>query len=346
MSLTRRIIRGYWFLGAMGGMIALSHFAGAGGRFLDEHGASKGAIIGLFLLSGIALSLRSVNRIVSNWRVHTAIQATVFVVIPATVYFTSFWMEDGPLRYGVLLLAVLPTTIGSSSAFTVAAGGNGLLAMVNAAGSNMMGIVLSPLLLGLMLRASGPAGVGGMGQAGRTMLSMCWQVLAPFAVGQFLAMRFPELREKLRGMQSILAQGLVLLLSYCAFSKSIDELAGQIGPMWKTFAYLAAVQAVFTVVSVQAARALRFDAEDRPALTFCATQKTMAFGIPIAYSFFKGSDAPMAVIIAPLVFYYLFQMLTGSLAVQFYLRRNVDVRHGPRSHEDSKDDGTTSRRHS
>lgn len=313
MDAVRSLIRKHWFLLGLVVVVALAYWTSDFGKWLDHFpfGASKLAIVGLFFLSGVAISLRNLDRQIRNPRLHLMIQGFGFVLAPGLAYVTSFWIADAQVRQGVCLLAALPTTISSCVAFTAAARGNTLGAILNAVGSNLLGIILSPLLVGLMM---GRGGVS-TGDVAKLMGELALLVFVPFAVGQIAAAHLDRLRAKLGTIYSDLSQLLVLLLAYCAFSKSIFRLTGQFGMMWQVFAYLAVGQLAMLLLATLAARMAGLPREDRAAAVFCSAQKTLAFGVPIA--------ASLNIDVLPLIFYYLFQMLTSSLFLHEWNRRSA-----------------------
>ena len=69
-----------------------------------------------------------------------------------------------PLWTGLILLCVLPSTVQSSIAFTSIARGNVPAALCAATASNLLGMVLTPLLAGLLLSAHGGFSVQGGGR--------------------------------------------------------------------------------------------------------------------------------------------------------------------------------------
>jgi hypothetical protein len=58
-------------------------------------------------------------------------------------------------RHGLLFLCLVPSTVQSSIAFTSIAHGNVPAAIVSASLSNMLGVVLTPLLVVLLMQTSG-----------------------------------------------------------------------------------------------------------------------------------------------------------------------------------------------
>src|SRR3546814_12449070 len=86
----------------------------------------------------------------------TGVQTCALPILPGFV--------AQPLWAGMLFLAALPSTVQSSIAFTSMARGNVAGAVVAAAASNLLGIVLTPFIVMLLSAATGAsvslAGVG------------------------------------------------------------------------------------------------------------------------------------------------------------------------------------------
>ena len=81
----------------------------------------------------------------------------------------------------MLFLCLVPSTVQSSIAFTSIAHGNVPAAIVSASLSNMLGVVLTPLLVVLLMHTSGAPRVDGS-----AVLDIVLQLLVPFVVGQLL----------------------------------------------------------------------------------------------------------------------------------------------------------------
>lgn len=81
------------------------------------------------------------------------------------------------LYTGFLYLCILPATVQSAIAFTSLAGGNVAAAVCSASASSLLGIFLSPLLVGLVMNMHGAE--GSLEQVGKIML----QLLLPFVLG-------------------------------------------------------------------------------------------------------------------------------------------------------------------
>ncbi len=178
-SALKNAARTYWFPCGIGLVLLLAYSAPSVGASMDRCGFIKIAVIAIFLTTGFISSPKSISRNVGNWRCHALVQGFSFVLIPAAILLSSGWLPDGPLKYGVYLVAVLPTTISSCVAFTIAAGGSASCAILNAVGGNLIGVFISPVLFGLLTGQFMSQGIGGIGWK---IINLCLLVLLPFVV--------------------------------------------------------------------------------------------------------------------------------------------------------------------
>jgi len=309
------------FTGGIAVVIGLAYLIPGVGVFLKDCHAVEAAIIAIFLMSGMTTRLAHIGEDLSNWRCHALIQGFSFVLIPAILLATSWWIKDESLKYGVFLVAVVPTTISSCVVMTTAAGGRTSCALLNAAGGNLLGIVISPLLLGFLVVGGGSVGHD---SSVRTIIKLCWLVLLPFVAGQVGARFLPQaVNSGVKRVQSRAAQCCILLIMFCAFSKSMSSLGAALGGLWRCFAYLALFHIALAYVAAAFARGLHLSPADTVAAIYCGTQKTLAMGLPLAYAFFESSAAEVGLVILPLTFYHLFQLVYGGMRMPYWARRTA-----------------------
>ena len=308
----KRLVGALAFLAGIAAVIGLAYAVPEAGTFLERYGGTRAAVIAIFLMSGLTVSLKHLGSDVRRWKCHLLIQGLSFGFIPVAFYFSSGWLPDGALKYGVYLVAAVPTTISTCVVYTTAAGGRTSCALINAVGGNLIGIILSPLLLGLMI---GRGGGLDLATAGNAALDLCWLVLLPFVIGHVAGYALPALSKYVRKIQSYAAQGCVLIIVLCTFSKSLSALVGALDEVWRCFAYLGLAHVAFVVLAAACTRLLRFSREESVAAIFCASQKTLGMAIPVALSFFSGSRASLALVVLPIMFFHLFQLIFGSLLI-------------------------------
>ncbi len=281
--------------------------------------AAKGVIALLFFLHGAKLSREAVVAGITHWRLHLTVLSVTFVAFPLLGLAAGLLPESllpKSLAMGVLFLACLPSTVQSSIAFTSIARGNIAAAVCSASASNLLGMVLTPLLVGLLLHAQGNA------LSFSAIQSIALQLLAPFLAGQ-LARRWVapwlERRKKIIGLVDRFS---ILLIVYSAFSGAV------VAGVWKQISgwelavvvLLSAVMlAIVLAGSRQLAKALGFSTEDEITIVFCGSKKSLVTGAPMAAILFPAATAGLMII--PLMVFHQMQMMACAVIAQRYAAR-------------------------
>lgn len=161
-------------------VLLASFFPAEGGFVPFFEGLTTAAIALLFFMHGAKLSREAIIAGGSHWRLHLWVMCSTFVVFPVLGVLFAWWapVNVDPMLYtGFLYLCILPATVQSAIAFTSLAGGNVAAAVCSASASSLLGIFLSPLLVGLVMNMHGAE--GSLEQVGKIML----QLLLPFVLG-------------------------------------------------------------------------------------------------------------------------------------------------------------------
>jgi sodium/bile acid cotransporter 7 len=322
-ALLRRLLRD-WFLAGMISAVALaSLFPGIGRSGGPLHGDALGdaGVFLVFLFHGLGLSAASLRSGMSRWRLHAVVQVFTFGVFPllgvALSALLGGWLPPY-LLLGFLYLCALPSTISSSVALTGVARGNVPGAIFNATLSSLLGIFLTPFLVGLASRTTGYAL-----PLGEAMKNLAILLLLPFALGQALRPVLGRWFTRWKQHISAFDKGVILLLVHVAFCDSVaaglwtDYGAGTLA---LAVAGAALVLAIVLVLSTAAARALRLDKEDEIAAVFCGSKKTLASGVPMAKLLF-GAHPGIGLIVLPIMFYHQLQLFVCAVLAQRYARR-------------------------
>jgi sodium/bile acid cotransporter 7 len=214
----------------------------------------------------------------------------------------------------VVFLCVLPSTVQSSIAFTSIAGGNVAAAICSASFSNLIGVLLTPVLVGLLR-----VGRSGGGLSGRELGEIAVQLLLPFVAGQLARRWIGGWVQRHRRVLNPLDRGAILLVVYTAFS------AGVVGGIWHqvTPASLvvlvgidAAILAVALYATSFAARRLGFARPDQITIVFCGSKKSLASGLPMASVLFAGQS--VGLIVLPLMLFHQLQLLVCAVLARRY----------------------------
>ncbi|MBO9558007.1 MAG: bile acid:sodium symporter [Caulobacter sp.] len=280
----------------------------------------KIAIAVLFFLHGAKLSREAVVAGLTHWRLHLTILAFTFVLFPVLgLAISKSGVLSPTLSTGILFLCCLPSTVQSSIAFTSIGRGNVAAAVCAASASNLLGIFLTPVLVGLLMNAHGD--VGGWD----SIQSIVVQLLVPFVAGQLVRPWVKGWIEKHKALVGQVDRGSILLVVYSAFSAAV------VGGIWKIvsipelFLLLAVCCALLTLVmlaTVFGARALGFSKPDEVAIVFCGSKKSLATGVPMAGILFPGATA--GILVLPLMLFHQIQLMACSVIAQRYGARPAD----------------------
>ncbi|MEI4488466.1 bile acid:sodium symporter family protein [Frigidibacter sp. MR17.14] len=277
-------------------------------------GVTFWAVALLFFLYGAKLNSAAVRAGLMNWRLQALTFAVTYVMFP--VLGLALVTLAGPVltpetRLGLLFLAVLPSTVQSSIAFTSMVGGNVPAAICAASVSNLVGVVLTPVLVTVILHQ------GGATVQGDAALKIAVQILLPFVVGQLLRRWIGGWVARHKTLTMVVDRGSILLIVYSAFS------AGTVGGLWHVLSPLDlfglyVVVAVFLAIAMGAmlalGRASGMVAEDRAVLFFCGATKSLASGLPIATALFPA--ATLGAVVLPTMLYHLSQLFVCAVLAQ------------------------------
>src|ERR687889_323758 len=115
-------------------------------------------------------------------RLHLMVFAATFILFPILGLLTKTYLQSylAPgIALGILYLCLLPSTIQSSITFTSIAGGNVAAAVCSASASNVLGVFLTPLLMGFFMQTQGGVSLDGIGK-------VVMQILISFLIGHLV----------------------------------------------------------------------------------------------------------------------------------------------------------------
>lgn len=293
------------------GTVGLAALLPARGGAADvASGASTAAIAFLFFLYGARLSTREAIEGLRHWRLHTTVLACTFLVFPLLGLAARGLVPvllTHPLYQGLLFLTLVPSTVQSSIAFTSMARGNVPAAICAGSFSSIVGIVVTPLLAAALL------GSGAGGFSADSLVEIVLQLLVPFLAGQLLRRWIGGFVTRNKKILGLVDRGSILLVVYTAFSE------GMVRGIWHQVSAvrlggLLAVEAVLLAVMLAltwyGSKALGFRREDRIAIQFAGSKKSLAAGLPMASVLF-GAQASLAVL--PLMLFHQMQLMVCAV---------------------------------
>jgi sodium/bile acid cotransporter 7 len=296
---------------------------GSRGGALHAETVNNFGIALILFLQGLSLAFEKIRAGASNWRLHVIIQAFTFVVFPLVGLLLDsiiprIWPnEPAAIRQGMLYLCVLPSTVSTSVVFTAVARGNTPGALFNAAFSNILGVIVTPLLVQLLMEKSGGSAPF-LPLLGKIVLL----TLVPFAAGMLLRNFIKVWVNTHKIWFTRISNAVILFIVYSAFCDSVT------GQIWQRYGFgltgiifllVAALFAIMSLLVFGANRALKLSREDAIASYFCSVKKTLAMGVPLAMLIF-GDNADLSLILLPIMFYHPLQLLVNGILANHWAR--------------------------
>jgi solute carrier family 10 (sodium/bile acid cotransporter), member 7 len=293
------------------------------------HAVAVAAVVVLFFLHGAKLSREAIVAGIGHWRLHLLVLTATFVVFPLgglALRPIGVRLVGAELYEGVIFLCALPATVQSAIVFTSIAGGNVPAAICSASLSTLLGVVLTPLVLGVTgsHRESGSMALTGV-------RDVALQILLPFLAGHMTRRWLAPLLARRATLVSLVDRGTIVLVVYVAFSDAVVQhlwrrvSASELAGLALVCAVLLGAALLFTRT---ASRLLGFPREDEIAIVFGGSKKSLASGIAMANVLFTGPL--VGVIVLPLMLFHQMQLMACTLLARRYARA---VHEAPRDEE-------------
>ncbi|WP_232315770.1 bile acid:sodium symporter family protein [Mycobacterium celatum] len=274
--------------------------------------AAKVAIAVLFWLYGARLSPQQAWHGVRQWRLHLLVLATTFVVFPILGLAARAlvpWLLTLDLYNGLLFLCLVPSTVQSSIAFTSIARGHVSAAIVSASLSNIVGVVITPVLVLLLMHTSGTPRVHAT-----AIRDIVVQLLLPFVAGQLMRpwLAGPIARHSV--LTKLVDRGSILLVVYTAFSMGMVQGIWRSVDGWRVVAVVvvsAVLLAVVLAFTALIGRLAGLNRGDGIVLLFCGSKKSLASGLPMALVLFPA--ATVGVTMLPLMLFHQIQLVVCAV---------------------------------
>jgi solute carrier family 10 (sodium/bile acid cotransporter), member 7 len=307
------------FLLGLLGMIMLAYFLPSPGVHKGAFSLSQIANYGvsvIFFLYGLRLTPEKLKVGLSNWKLHTTIQVSTFVLFPLLVLSGVFLFSNTQNHLAwlsVFYLASLPSTVSSSVVMVSIAKGNIPAAIFNASISSLIGVFITPLWMGIFL-SSGATNYELWGIIGKLTL----QVIVPVALGIFLNRYWGWFAEKHRQGLRYFDQIIILLIVYTSFCESFAHHMFSGYKLTDILLLGASMVGLFFFIYGIIhfiSKAMRFNREDRITALFCGSKKSLVQGSVMAKVLFPN-PAIAGVVLLSVMIYHALQLVVASIIAQ------------------------------
>lgn len=288
-------------------------------KTIFEH-LTTAAIALLFFMHGAKLSRDAIVSGMGHWKLHLVVFLSTFALFPLLGLALNVVVPNllSPALYlGFLYLCALPATVQSAIAYTSMAGGNVAAAICSASASSILGVFLSPLLVGLLMHTQ-----GGETDTLHAIGAIILQLMVPFVIGHLSRPLIAKWVERHRKLINITDRSSILLVVYTAFSEAVIEGIWHQIDGWSLLSivvFSTILLAIVLVINTFAARWLGFNTADEITIVFCGSKKSLANGIPMANVLFPASTVGMMVL--PLMIFHQIQLMVCAVLAQRYINR-------------------------
>ncbi|KAI9263124.1 SBF-like CPA transporter family-domain-containing protein [Phascolomyces articulosus] len=375
------LLKKYWFLVGLAFVITMAYacpdVARKGGYIHAEWSIKWGAVIIIFLISGLSLRTRILTQTFMRIRLHLLVQIINLIIIPFFVFglvlllFKMHVPMNSLVLMGVVIAASTPTTVSSNVVMTKNAKGNEATALMNAAVGNVLGIFISPALVDTfqepLIEATPEnesAEAGGRVDFVSVLKQLGITVLIPLVVGQLIQIAFtePVAKIKVKWRLSDVSSVALLTMVWSVFSDafynhSFDSVGAtdivavvimNIG-FYILFSllslFLAYIPFPSSLKEPSWVKRLRYSREDTVAVMYCGATKTVAMGVPLINVLYESGDpGTVGVLSTPLLLYHVEQLILGNIEVDilknWVLRgREKDAKQIPPSRDEEDQSG-------
>ncbi|MFA5328637.1 MAG: bile acid:sodium symporter family protein [Prolixibacteraceae bacterium] len=272
----------------------------------------------LFFFYGLRLSPENLKNDLKNWRLHLVVQSITFLVFPLLILlFRPFLKgtENEVLWLAVFFLAALPSTVSSSVVMVSIAEGNIPSAIFNASISGVIGILITPMWMGIFLEKQDAAFA-----FSDVLADLVIHILIPVVLGLLLHRFWGNWASRNKRYLSFFDKSVILCIVYQSFSDSfLNRIFSSVS--WTELIFLSgSIIALFFVVfnlTKSITKLMKFNREDSITVLFCGSKKSLVHGSVMASVIFAGSTTG-GIFLVPIMIYHAFQLFYISVVARRY----------------------------
>lgn len=277
----------------------------------------------IFFFYGLKLSPSKLKAGLKNWKLHIVVQASTFILFPLLVLIVKPFLqsqERETIWLAFFFLAALPSTVSSSVVMVSIAKGNMPAAIFNASISGIIGILVTPLWMGLFVTND---------QTSFNFIDiytkLIVQIIVPVVLGLLLQRYFGAFAQKHSSKITLFDKSIILLIIYKSFASSFTNNIFSTVSVLDLVLLLVGVLVLFTITYFSTgfiAKKLNFNIEDQITAQFCGTKKSLVHGTVFSKIIF-GNMAVIGIVLLPIMLFHATQILIISVIASKLAKRKV-----------------------
>lgn len=270
----------------------------------------------IFFFYGLKLSPEKLKSGLRNIPLHFLIQGSTFILFPVIVWIGKLLIhpsDDDQIWVGIYFLAALPSTVSSSVVMVSMARGNIPAAIFNASISSLVGVFMTPVIMGFFLSAT-----SAQLDLVQVIFDLILQVLVPVGAGILLYPYLGKFVARFSNGLKLFDQSIILIIVYQSFCSAFDQGLYQQMSTLKLVEISAIMLVLFLFlffIITKVCHLLNFSIEDRITAAFCGSKKSLVHGTVMSNVIFKGNPN-VGIILLPLMIYHTLQLIAASIIAQ------------------------------
>ena len=275
----------------------------------------------IFFFYGVKLSPEKIKSGLKNWKLHLVIQSATFVICPVLVLIAHPFLQTEQqelIWLSVFFLAALPSTVSSSVVMVAMAKGNLPAAIFNASISGLIGILLTPLWMGLFMQQQ---------QNDFDFLQIYFklivEIILPVVAGIIVQRGIAHWVGRFSKQLAIFDKSVIVLIVYKSFAESFSDGTFS-GMQWRDLALICVVAIVlfFSLYGIiyLICILLSFNKEDRITALFCGSKKSLVHGTVFSKVLFSNASFA-GFMLLPLMIFHAFQLFIVSYIARWFGRK-------------------------
>lgn len=277
----------------------------------------------IFFLYGLKLSPDKLKDGIKNWPLHLLIQSATFLLFPLLIlaFYPLVTSEQSQTIWlAFFFLAVLPSTVSSSVVMVSIARGNVPAAIFNASISGLIGIIVTPLWMGLFLQ-----NVSNDFNLSDIYTKLILGIIIPVVIGVLLQKAFGNFVLKHSSKLTYFDKSVILLIIYKSFVESFASHLFSTIDVWTIISFFLIVLVLFACmywVTGFLASWMGFSKADSITAQFCGTKKSLVHGTVFS-KVILGNTTPIGLMLLPLMLFHALQIFIVSIiASKLALRKD------------------------
>jgi sodium/bile acid cotransporter 7 len=267
------------------------------GLWVKDHGGPNIVIILIFFLSGLALNTQQLQDGVSDMPGTLLALVLIFLVSPLlSLVFFILPIPSGILL-GLLLVAVMPSTLSSGVVMTGAAGGNMAHALLVTILANSLAVVSIPLILGPLLNLAGIDRVIAIARL-PIMMKILFLVLLPLITGLATRRLYQTKLELFLPVTSIINQLAILFIVWTALCGGREAIFSRLSSLAIIVAVVAAFHAALVSCGFLLTKLFSLPKGRRESVILMGGQKTLPLSVILQVSLFPEYGLALALCVA------------------------------------------------